>query len=109
VLLTVLTLSVAACGGSTDTEAESRLDAGRVVFTTLSQPKCVLCHTLEDAGASGNVGPNLDRLKPNVQMVVTAVTSGVGAMPPQGDHLTGEQIRAVAFYVAQVTGGADSE
>jgi len=102
-----LLLLAGACGGAADREADARLVLGRAVFTEISRPRCTLCHTLADAGAGGNVGPNLDRLRPTEQRVVAAVTTGVGVMPPQGDHLTADQIRAVAAYVATVAGGAE--
>jgi mono/diheme cytochrome c family protein len=34
--------------------------AGKEIFTTTAQPPCATCHTLQEAGASGTVGPNLD-------------------------------------------------
>jgi cytochrome c6 len=100
-------LVVSACGETAEPEADPRLALGRQVFTELSQPTCAVCHTLEDAGASGQIGPNLDQLKPDAQRVAAAVTNGVGVMPAQEDNLTDEQIQAVAYYVAQVTGRAD--
>src|SRR3954447_5399771 len=52
--------------------------AGKVVF--MSQP-CGSCHTLKDAGTTGQVGPNLDDAKPPYALVVTRVTNGMGVMP----------------------------
>ena len=34
--------------------------AGKQIFTTTAQPPCASCHTLAEAGATGQVGPNLD-------------------------------------------------
>ena len=34
--------------------------AGKEIFTTTAQPPCASCHTLAEAGATGQVGPNLD-------------------------------------------------
>jgi cytochrome c oxidase subunit II len=34
--------------------------AGKQLFTAGAQPPCASCHTLQEAGASGTVGPNLD-------------------------------------------------
>ena len=96
-----LALVLAGCGGG---EADARVKLGREVFTEQSRPRCTLCHTLRDAGATAKVGPDLDRLKPDTARVIAAVTSGVGVMPAQGDNLTPEQIRAVAAYVAAVAG-----
>jgi mono/diheme cytochrome c family protein len=76
--------------------------AGKEVFTSAG---CAGCHTLSDAGATGNVGPNLDEAKPDKELVVTRVTKGMGAMPPFAGQLTDQQIADVAAYVTQATGG----
>src|SRR5207244_3662712 len=56
--------------GSTQTTPSAQGDpvAGKQVFQ--SQP-CGGCHTLKDAGTTGNVGPNLDQLKPPYARVAT--------------------------------------
>jgi cytochrome c6 len=77
--------------------------AGKAIFTSKG---CSGCHTLADAGATGNVGPNLDQAKPSTELVVQRVTKGQGAMPPFGDQLTPQQIADVAAYVTQATGGS---
>ena len=41
--------------------------AGKQVFASAG---CGGCHTLKDAGSTGNVGPNLDQLKPSAATVV---------------------------------------
>jgi mono/diheme cytochrome c family protein len=76
--------------------------AGKAVFTSAG---CVGCHTLADAGATGNVGPNLDEAKPDNELVVTRVTKGQGAMPAFAGQLTDQQIADAAAYVTQATGG----
>ena len=75
--------------------------AGKAVFTA----NCGGCHTLADAGTSGNVGPNLDEKPPSTELIVTNVTKGKGNMPPFGESLTDQQIADVAAYVTQATGG----
>jgi mono/diheme cytochrome c family protein len=70
-----------------------------------AQAGCGDCHTLAAAGTSGTVGPNLDEARPSVELAVDRVTNGQGAMPAFGDRLSEEQIRAVAEYVAQSSGG----
>ena len=82
---------------------EATLALGRKVFLEISKPPCGLCHTLADAGAAGEVGPILDELKPTADRVRTAVTNGIGPMPPN-EGLTKEQIEAVALYVSTVAG-----
>jgi mono/diheme cytochrome c family protein len=66
--------------------------------------KCVSCHTLADAEASGAVGPNLDQTKPSKELVVDRVTNGQGGMPSFKDQLDAAQIEAVADYVSSVAG-----
>jgi mono/diheme cytochrome c family protein len=77
-------------------------DEGEGIFASNG---CGSCHTLEAAGASGTIGPNLDDTKPSHDLVVDRVTNGAGAMPAFGDSLTEEQIAAVADYVVASTGG----
>lgn len=97
---------VLSIGGCTNAWAadDDALALGKKVFTELAEPQCMICHTLEDAGAEGKIGPVLDELKPTKQRVRMAVTGGVGAMPSFEEILTKEQIDAVAAYVANVTG-----
>jgi cbb3-type cytochrome c oxidase subunit III len=87
--------SVAGTGAT----AEKPTD-GKSIFTA----NCGSCHTLADAGTSGNVGPNLDGVKPTREKVVTQVTNGGGAMPAFKDTLDPQQIQAVADYVSSVAG-----
>jgi mono/diheme cytochrome c family protein len=75
--------------------------AGKAVFTSAG---CVSCHTLKDANAHGNVGPNLDQLKPDAATVKHQVEVGGGAMPAFKDQLSPKQIEDVAAYVASATG-----
>jgi cytochrome c oxidase subunit 2 len=46
-------------GGAAPEEGESPMAAGREIFTSAG---CNACHTLADADATGEVGPNLDEL-----------------------------------------------
>jgi cbb3-type cytochrome c oxidase subunit III len=64
---------------------------------------CGGCHTLADAGTSGNVGPNLDQLKPPLDAAIRQITNG-GGMPAFGDQFSDAQIRAIAQYVVKATG-----
>jgi mono/diheme cytochrome c family protein len=85
---------------------EDKLALGKEVFLERAQPQCALCHTLADAEAIGEVGPNLDELKPDADRVKTAVTNGIGPMPAN-EILTDEEIEAVALYVSTVAGKAE--
>ncbi|HET7745375.1 MAG TPA: urate hydroxylase PuuD [Gaiellaceae bacterium] len=75
--------------------------AGKAVFTSAG---CTACHTLDDAGANGTVGPNLDAVKPSAALVVERVTNGEGGMPSFKAKLSETQIQDVAAYVSSVAG-----
>jgi mono/diheme cytochrome c family protein len=76
--------------------------AGKQVFETAG---CKSCHTLKDAGATGTVGPNLDQVKPPLDLVIDRVTNGKGVMPSFSGQLSEKQIADVAAYVVQATQG----
>jgi cytochrome c6 len=78
--------------------------AGKAVFTGAAG--CSGCHTLKDAGATGNVGPNLDQLKPAQDVVRKQVENGGGPMPAFKDQLSAKQIQDVAAYVFTATHSA---
>lgn len=73
---------------------------GKSIFTAT----CGSCHTLSDAGTSGNVGPNLDTSNPSKELVTDRVTNGRGQMPSFKDSLDEAQIKAVADYVSGAAG-----
>jgi hypothetical protein len=77
------------------------LAKGKQIF----QQNCGTCHTLADAGTSGKVGPNLDDVKPDKNLVLSAVKNGglgSGTMP--ANIVTGADAQAVATYVSTVAG-----
>jgi outer membrane protein assembly factor BamB len=74
--------------------------SGKTVFAS----NCGSCHTLNAAGTSGTVGPNLDQLKPDMATVERQVRNGGGGMPAFEGRLSDAQIMAVAAYVAQNAG-----
>ena len=94
--LAALTLSVLCIEG----RAQSP-ELGKQVFVEIAQPPCAVCHALAAAGATGEVGPSLDELKPDEEKVRLAVQRGVGNMPPYGEILSEEQIDAVSKFVAK--------
>lgn len=91
-------------GGGTGTAGQGgRGDAakGKQIFATQG---CGGCHTLADAGSSGNVGPNLDESKPAFDLVVDRVTNGKAPMPSFKDKLSEQEIDDVAAYVSGAAG-----
>ena len=127
VALLTLTVGVAGCGGGEEVGAaagdgrghrprrdderggeepptsslEGDASAGEGVYASAG---CGGCHTLEAAGSSGSIGPNLDDTKPDFALVVDRVTNGQGAMPSFEGQLTEQQIADVAQYVVESTG-----
>ena len=74
--------------------------AGKPIFTSAG---CAGCHTLKAAGATGNVGPNLDQLKPAEDRIVAQVEHGGGQMPAFKGQLSQKQIDDVAAFVFSST------
>ena len=73
-------------------------DKGKDIF--LNQGMCSACHTLADANSNGQIGPNLNDIRPNKMRVVNTVTNGIGVMPAYEGQLTKEEIESVAHYVS---------
>ena len=120
--------ALAACGGSDDTPEATPAETPAATTAEETAPEtteetapsegdatngatvwekagCATCHTLEAAGATGAVGPNLDDLKPSQETVVAQVTNGGGGMPAFGDQLSEQEILDVAAYVVESTQG----
>ena len=77
--------------------ADEKMILGLEVYNDKAQ--CGVCHSLKSAGSDGQIGPNLDILKPQMEQTILAVTNGIGVMPPWEGILTSEEIEAVAYYV----------
>ena len=91
--------------------------AGKEIFTTTAQPPCGSCHALAEAGATGQVGPNLDDvlkgkdaafvhqsiLDPNA---VIASGFSAGIMPTTyADQLSEQQIADLVAFLEQSVNG----
>ena len=81
--------------------ASANAAAGKTIF----ESNCSSCHTLKAAGAGGQIGPNLDQLRPGFAQVQAKVESGGGGMPSFSGTLSQQQIRDVAALVATRAGG----
>ena len=88
-------------GGGEEGEGDGDAEAGAAVFASAG---CGGCHTLDAAGSSGNVGPDLDDADPDFDEAVNVVTNGRGQMPSFKDELSEQQIRDVAAYVSEAAG-----
>ena len=85
---------------TTDLKADSeKIALGLEVFN--NKAMCGTCHVLKAARSTGDIGPDLDSLKPSEEQVKGVVTEGLGVMPAFGEEglLTSEEIDAVSYYV----------
>jgi len=85
----------------TSTGTPTKAPDGAKVYSSAG---CGGCHTLAAANSSGQVGPNLDDLKPDFATVQSQVENGGGGMPAFGGDLSQEEIDAVSRYVADNAG-----
>ncbi|HWN22973.1 MAG TPA: c-type cytochrome, partial [Gaiellaceae bacterium] len=124
-LLLVLAVGLAGCGGGEEVSPTPETVEGTLPEATTTQESpgsdlegdaaageaiyaengCGGCHTLEAAGSSGNIGPNLDDTQPDLELAIDRVTNGAGAMPAFGDQLEPQQIADVAAFVVESTSG----
>ncbi len=86
---------------SNPVSADTKMKMGLEVFN--NKANCGSCHVLHAAGSEGNIGPNLDQLRPTIEQVIYAVKNGIGVMPPWEGILNQEEIDAVAYYVFDST------
>ena len=82
-------------------KSDTMFDLGKNVF--LNKANCASCHTLADAKSNGQIGPNLDQIKPEMMRVLNAVTMGIGVMPAYEGILNEKEIEAVSYYVFKST------
>lgn len=113
-VLLVLALGLAACGGGGgegggDAEppvptvpAEADAGAGAAVWESAG---CGTCHILAAAGATGEVGPNLDESELDFDFVLNRVEMGGGSMPAFKGQLDEQQLLDVSAYVIESTSG----
>ena len=78
--------------------SDPMFEMGKDVF--LNKANCAACHTLAEAGSNGQIGPNLNQIKPNMMRVMSVVKNGIGIMPPLEGLLSDQEIEAVAHYVS---------
>ena len=81
--------------------ADPKMELGLDVYNNKAQ--CGICHTLQAARSTGDIGPNFDQLKPTIPQIISAVINGIGVMTSWEGILTYEEIEAVAYYVFNST------
>jgi mono/diheme cytochrome c family protein len=104
--------------GQTETGApEGDPAAGRQVFTSVAQPPCGSCHTLQAAGATQTLGPNLDEvlqgkdaafIRESIENPDAEVAQGFSAdlMPETyGEQLSDEELANLVAFLVEATRG----
>lgn len=88
-------------GGGGGGEVEGDAEAGATIY---AENGCGSCHTLADAGSTGNIGPNLDESSVDFAAAVEQITNGGGGMQAYSGTLSEEEIADVAAYVVTARG-----
>ena len=78
-------------------KSDAIFDKGKDIFLNIAV--CSACHILDDAGSAGQIGPNLNDIRPDKIRVINAVKNGIGVMPAYENQLSTDEIEAVAYYV----------
>ena len=78
-------------------KSDPMFELGKNIF--LNKAACSSCHVLADAGSDGQIGPNLNEIRPDKDRILNAVKNGIGVMPMYEGELTAEEIEAVVYYV----------
>ena len=92
-----IVILAAGCGGGGSSKNDALAKSpGAHIFKTAG---CGGCHMLKAANAKGQVGPNLDELKPDESTVARQVRVGGNGMPSFKERLSDAQISQVADYV----------
>lgn len=100
----------AAADGATPAISGAAVTRSRTLFSD----RCSGCHTLSDAGASGQLGPDLDAVLPNMsasnirESIVDPNAQGTpgfpsGRMPSFADQLSPQQLNELVDYLVAVT------
>ena len=76
--------------------ADPKMELGLEIYNNKAQ--CGMCHTLQAAGSEGQIGPDLDQLKPLMPQVIAAVINGIGVMPTFEGMLSFDEIEAVSYF-----------
>jgi mono/diheme cytochrome c family protein len=114
VLFAVLVVPTALAQRSATKPSAKDLAAGKATFIST----CSACHTLKQAGAVGQIGPNLNKVKPplTLALYIKAITNGGSSvmtkaqiakyttqMTPYKGVLSATQIKQIAEYLDSVT------
>lgn len=87
-------------GAAAEPLTTEQVDKARGLFMDWS---CGACHALEDAQASGGIGPSFDgNGHLDLAFATDRITNGQGPMPSFAGQLSDEEIDLLAHYIVQV-------
>jgi cbb3-type cytochrome c oxidase subunit III len=113
-LLSLAAFALAGCGTGGLVSEGAEIPEGKVLF----KQHCGSCHTLEEAGTRGTIGPNLDeafagpRMEGFEQDTIEEVVRDqikYAAAPMPRDLVKGQQADDVAAYVAEVAANPEAK
>ena len=81
--------------------ADFKMALGLKVYN--NKARCGVCHTLQAADSTGDIGPNFDQLRSTIPQIIYAVTNGIGVMQAWEGILTDKEIETVAYYIFNST------
>jgi mono/diheme cytochrome c family protein len=103
-VLVAIALLAAGCGDKGSSSSDDSAGSGTPGARVFADAGCGNCHTMEAAGTTGKVGPNLDELRPNQEQVERQVTNGGNGMPSFKSKLSPTEINQVAAFVSTAAG-----
>lgn len=104
--ISALFFSVALASGSliSTVALANDIENGKMLFSSTAKPiACAVCHTLQEAGAMGTIGPDLDELKPDADRIRKTMIEGIGAMPSFAESLSETEREDIIQFVVQAT------
>lgn len=81
--------------------AETMLDLGKKIF--YGKGNCSSCHVLSNSESSGEVGQNLNQIKPSMERIMRVVNGGIGVMPSYEGVLSYDEIDSLSFFIYEST------
>ena len=83
------------------TRADEMLDLGKKIF--YGKGNCSSCHVLSNSESSGEVGQNLNQIKPSMERIMRVVNGGIGVMPSYEGVLSYDEIDSLSFFIYEST------
>jgi mono/diheme cytochrome c family protein len=101
VLVALLAIPLAACGGDDSTEGAGGAPDGQAIY----ESNCARCHGPDGEGGQGlPLGNGAVEESLTLDEQIDTITNGRNGMPAWGDQLSDDEIEAVAHYEREELG-----